>query len=166
MKEEITVCEAALAEQAKKRGSAGKFADLFDNYQTFDNLTSAIVHQFVDKIVVHEREIKGSQTSPQQIDIYFNFVGNFIPPNFGDAPLTPEQEEEQKMQEERREKFKRNYQKRKANGKQQEYEERTKEHHRAMMTAKKDEYRRVAIANGVYTTVQPILQPQKGVAAL
>ena len=35
-----------------------------------------------------------------------------------------------------------------------------------MMTAKKDEYRREAIANGVYTTVQPILQPQKGVAAL
>ena len=165
MKEEITACEAVLAEQAKRRGSAGKFADLFDNYHTFDNLTSAIVHQFVDKIVVHERTIKGSQTSPQQIDIYFNFVGNFIPPNFGDASLTPEQEEEQKMQEERREKFKQNYQKRKANGKQQEYEERTKEHHRAMITAKKDEYRREAIANGVYTPVQPILQPQKGVAA-
>lgn len=129
-------------------------------------MKSPIVHQFVDKIVVHEREIKGSQTSPQQIDIYFNFVGNFIPPNFGDAPLTPEEEEEQKLQEERPEKFKQNYQKRKASGKQQEYEERTKEHHRAMMTAKKDEYRREAIANGVYTTVQPILQPQKGVATV
>ena len=70
------------------------------------------------------------------------------------------------MQEERREKFKRNYQQRKANGKQQEYDERTKAHHRAMTTAKKDEYRREAIANGVYTPIQPILQPQKGVAAL
>ena len=60
MKEEITICEAALTEHAKKRGSAGKFADLFDNYQTFDNLTSAIVHQFVDKIV--------EQTAVQPID--------------------------------------------------------------------------------------------------
>ena len=166
MKDEISLCEAAVAEHAKKRGSAGKFADLFDNYQTFDNLTSAIVHQFVDKIVVHEREVKGSQTSPQQIDIYFNFVGNFVPPNFGKAPLTPEQEEEQKAQEERRAKFKQNYQKRKANGSQQIYEERYKEKHRAKVMAKKDEYRAEAIANGVYTPVQPILQPQKGVAAL
>ena len=166
LKDEISSCEATVAEHAKKRGSAGKFADLFDNYQTFDNLTSAIVHQFVDKIVVHEREVKGSQTSPQQIDIYFNFVGNFVPPNFGEAPLTPEQEEEKKAQEERRAKFRQNYQKRKANGSQQIYEERYKEKHRAKVMAKKDEYRAEAIANGVYTPVQPILQPQKGVAAL
>ena len=166
MKEEITACEAAMTEHAKKRGAAGKFADLFDNYQTFDHLTSAIVHQFVDKIVVHEREVKGSQTSPQQIDIYFNFIGNFVPPNFGDAPLTPEQKEEQKLLAERREKFKQIYQKRKANGSQQVYEERYKEKHKAQAAAKKEECRTEAIASGIYTHVQPILQPQKGVAAV
>ena len=116
--------------------------------------------------MVHEREVKGSQTSPQQIDIYFNFVGNFVPPNFGEAPLTPKQEEEKKAQEERRAKFRQNYQKRKANGSQQIYEERYKEKHRAKIMAKKDEYRAEAIANGVYTPVQPILQPQKGVASV
>ena len=166
MKEEITACEGAMAEHAKKRGAVGKFADLFDNYQTFDHLTSAIVHQFVDKIVVHEREVKGSQTSPQQIDIYFNFIGNFVPPNFGDAPLTPEQKEEQKLLVERREKFKQIYQKRKANGSQQVYEERYKEKHKAQAAAKKEECRTEAIASGIYTHVQPILQPQKGVAAV
>ena len=150
MKEEITACEGAMA----------------DNYQTFDHLTSAIVHQFVDKIVVHEREVKGSQTSPQQIDIYFNFIGNFVPPNFGDAPLTPEQKEEQKLLVERREKFKQIYQKRKANGSQQVYEERYKEKHKAQVAAKKEECRTEAIASGIYTHVQPILQPQKGVAAV
>ncbi len=36
----------------------------------------------------------------------------------------------------------------------------------ALRMAKKDEYRAEAIANGVYTPVQPILQPQKGVAAV
>ena len=166
MKEEITACEGAMAEHAKKRGAVGKFADLFDNYQTFDHLTSAIVHQFVDKIVVHEREVKGSQTSPQQIDIYFNFIGNFAPPNFGDAPLTPEQKEEQKLLAERREKFKQIYQKRKANGSQQVYEERYKEKHKVQVAAKKEECRTEAIASGIYTHVQPILQPQKGVVAV
>lgn len=121
MKEEIASCEAALSERTRKRGSASKFADLFDNYQTFDHLTPAILHQFADHIVIHERAIKGSQTSPQQIDIYFNFIGNFIPPNFGDESPTAEQLEEMRQQEELREKFRQAYQRRKADGSQKRY---------------------------------------------
>ena len=116
MKDEIATCEAALAERTRKRGFAAKFADLFDQYTTFDDLTPAILHQFVDHIVVHERTIKGSPNSPQQIDIYFNFIGNFIPPDFIDAPPTPEQLEEMQKQAARREKYRQAYQRRKANG--------------------------------------------------
>lgn len=163
MKEEIASCEAALSERTRKRGSASKFADLFDNYQTFDHLTPAILHQFVDHIVIHERAIKGSQTSPQQIDIYFNFIGNFIPPNFGDEPPTAEQLEKLRQQEERREKFRQAYQRRKADGSQKRYEERTKEQKRARREDDKAACRTEDIANGIYTPVQPILQPQRGV---
>ncbi len=163
MKEEIRICEAAMADRSRKRGSASKFADLFDNYQTFDNLTSAIVHQFVEKIVVHEREVKGSQTSPQQIDIYFNFIGNFVPPNFGSESPTPEQLAEQQRQEERREKYRRNYQRRKENGSQQQYEKRQQEKRKQRIETDKAACRAEDIANGIYTPVQPILQPQKGV---
>ena len=165
MKDEITTCEAALAERTRKRGSAAKFADLFDQYTTFDNLTPAILHQFVDHIVVHERTIKGSPNSPQQIDIYFNFIGNFIPPNFMDAPPTPEQLEEMQKQEERREKYRQAYQRRKANGTQKLYEERTKEKRKARIDAGKAACRSEDIANGIYTAVQPILQPQRAVAS-
>ena len=35
---------------------------------------------FISKIVVHEREKKHSQTSPQQIDIYFRYIGTFALP--------------------------------------------------------------------------------------
>ena len=70
------------------------------------------------------------------------------------------------MLADRREKFKQIYQKRKANGSQQVYEERYKEKHKAQVAAKKEECRTEAIASGIYTHVQPILQPQKGVAAV
>lgn len=162
MKEEIASCEAALSERTRKRGSASKFAALFDNYQTFDHLTPAILHQFVDHIVIHERAIKGSHTSPQQIDIYFNFIGNFIPPNFGDESPTAEQQEKMRQQEERRKKFRQAYQRRKADGSQKRYEERTKEQKRVRREADKAACRSEDIANGIYTPVRPILQPTLG----
>ncbi|MCR5056929.1 MAG: DUF4368 domain-containing protein [Clostridia bacterium] len=33
---------------------------------------------FISKIVIHEREIPHCKTSPQQIDIYFRFIGNIF----------------------------------------------------------------------------------------
>ncbi len=163
MKSEISVCETALAAQSKRRGSAARFAALFDKYQDFSELTPGMIHQLVEKIVVHERDIKGSQTSPQQIDIYFNFIGHFVPPTFGQEALTPEQIIEQERAKEQRERFKRQYQRRKASGKQKEYEDRTREHHKAVIDARKEAMRAEIIAEGIYTPVQPILQPQRGV---
>lgn len=165
MKTEITVCEAALAEQSHRRGSAAKFAALFDKYQDFSELTPAMIHQLVEKIVIHEREMKGSQTSPQQIDIYFNFVGHFVPPTYGQE-LTPEQIIEQERAKEQRERFKRQYQRRKASGKQKEYEDRTRARHKAVIDARKEALRAEIISEGIYTPVQPILQPQRGVVGL
>lgn len=166
MKSEIAVCEAALAEQTHRRGSAARFAALFDKYQDFSELTPGMIHQLVEKIVVHERDIKGSQTSPQQIDIFFNFIGHFVPPTFGQEALTPEQIIEQERAKEQRERFKRQYQRRKASGKQKEYEDRTREHHKAVIDARKEAMRAEIIAEGIYTPVQPILQPQRGVVGL
>ena len=33
---------------------------------------------FISKIVIHEREKTHSKTSPQQIDIWFRFIGNIF----------------------------------------------------------------------------------------
>ena len=40
--------------------------------------------ELVDKVLVHERDKKYSQECMQEIEIYFNFVGKFIPA--GDIP--------------------------------------------------------------------------------
>lgn len=64
MKTEISVCESSLVEKSYCRGSDVKFAALFDKYQDFFELTPAMIHRLVETIVVHEREMKDSQTSP------------------------------------------------------------------------------------------------------
>ena len=46
--------------------------------------------------------------------IYFNFVGRFVPPAFGEVELTPEELEEIRKREERKDRLHQNYLKRKA----------------------------------------------------
>ena len=53
---------------------------LINRYENFDELTNTMINEFVEKIIVHERDRKGSQTSKQKIEIYFNFIGNYEPP--------------------------------------------------------------------------------------
>ncbi len=52
----------------------------------------------------------------QEVEIYFNFVGRFVPPAFGEVELTPEELEEIRKREERKDRLHQNYLKRKASG--------------------------------------------------
>ena len=81
-----------------------------------------MLNEFIEKILVHERDRKGSIQTTQEVEIYFNFVGRFVPPAFGEVELTPEELEEIRKREERKDRLHQNYLKRKANGKQKEYE--------------------------------------------
>ena len=48
-------------------------------YTSFEELTSTLLREFVEKIVVHEaEEIDGKRT--QTIDIYYSFVGKIALP--------------------------------------------------------------------------------------
>ena len=73
-----------------------------------------MLNEFIDKILVHERDRKGSIQTTQEIEIYFNFVGKFVPPHFMEVELTPEQQEEIRKREERKDRLHQNYLKRKA----------------------------------------------------
>lgn len=53
-----------------------RFLKLVKSYIEPDELTPALLHALVDKIVVHAPD-KSSGHRTQQIDIYYNFVGNF-----------------------------------------------------------------------------------------
>ena len=73
-----------------------------------------IIFEFIEKILVHERDRKGSIQTTQEVEIYFNFVGRFVPPAFGEVELTPEELEEIRKLEERKDRRHQNYLKRKA----------------------------------------------------
>ena len=116
-------------------------------------MTTYMLNEFVEKIVVHERDRKGSIETTQEVEIYFNFIGKYLPPHFGEVEMTSEEIEEMK--------------KREASGKQQEYYERTKAKKKAEMDAKKEKIRQEDIAKGVFVPVSllPPAEPKKGVAS-
>ena len=68
-----------------------------------------MLNEFVEKILVHERARKGSQDTTQEIEIYFNFLGRYIPPSLQPVPLTPEEQEELRKKEERKDRLHQNY---------------------------------------------------------
>lgn len=137
----------------KDRKSAARFLALVERYENFEQLTTVMLNEFVEKIVVHEREKKGRVDSPQKIEIHFNMIGQFIPPAMEQPELTPEQLEEQRKREERKERLHQNYLKRKANGKQKAYEERIKAEKKAQIDAQKEAIRAEDREKGIYYIV-------------
>ena len=160
---EIVELEKAVTGYEQSRKSAEKFIALIDKYENFDTLTNTMLNEFVEKILVHERARKGSQDTTQEVEIYFNFVGRYIPPALQPVPLTPEEQEELRKKEERKDRLHQNYLRRKANGKQKEWEERYNAKRKAKMEAAKAAIRAEDMEKGIFTTVSqlPRQEPRK-----
>ena len=163
LNDEIAELEKAVTGYEQSRKSAERFIALIDKYENFDTLTNTMLNEFVEKILVHERARKGSQDTTQEVEIYFNFVGRYIPPAMQPVPLTPEEQEELRKKEERKDRLHRNYLRRKANGKQKEWEERYNAKRKARIEAEKAAIRAEDMAKGIYTTVSqlPHKEPQR-----
>ena len=146
LSKEIKDLEHQVSRYEKETDRARKFISLINRYENFDELTTTMINEFVEKIIIHERDRKGSQNSKQKIEIYFNFIGNYELPT---EELTEEErlklEEEERKINERKDRLHQNYLKRKANGKQQEYEERYK----ARREQKKQEKLKVLKRGGI-----------------
>ena len=163
--DEISALEKAIRSYEKHEKDADRFIALIDKYENFDKLTIAMLNEFIEKILVHERDRKGSIQTTQEVEIYFNFVGRFVPPAFGEVELTPEELEEIRKREERKDRLHQNYLKRKASGAQKRYEDKIKGRKKAEIEAKKAAIRAEDIAKGVFVPVSslPQREPMKGV---
>ena len=162
---EITQLEKAVSSYDQGKKSAEKFIALIDKYQGFDTMTNTMLNEFVDKILVHERDRKGCQDTTQTVEIYFNFVGRYIPPSFREAELTPEEQEAFRRREERRDKLHQAYLRRKASGKQQEYDRRYSIKRKPVMDAKRAALRAEDMERGIFTTAAslPRQEPKRAV---
>ena len=79
---------------------ADQFLELVKRYTDFSVLTTPMILEFVDKIVVHAPD-RSSGERVQEVDIYLKFIGKF------DVPLpepTPEELAEQEKLRQKREK--------------------------------------------------------------
>ncbi|RKI38330.1 DUF4368 domain-containing protein [bacterium D16-51] len=137
----------------KEKNSAKRFLSIVERYEKFEELSTVMLNEFIEKIVVHERDQKGRIDSTQKVDIYFNLIGQFIPPTLNVPEPTEEELEEMRKKEARKEKLHQNYLKRKASGKQKIYEERVKAKKRAEIEALKEAERAKDREKGIYYIV-------------
>ena len=148
-------------EQGRK--SAEKFIALIDKYENFDTLTNTMLNEFVEKILVHERARKGSQDTTQEVEIYFNFVGRYIPPALQPVPLTPEEQKNCGRRRNARTGFTRTTCAARQTARQKEWEERYNAKRKAKMEAAKAAIRAEDMEKGIFTTVSqlPKQEPRK-----
>ena len=167
LSKEITELEKSVKGYDQGKRSAEKFIAMIDKYQDFDTMTTTMLNEFVEKILVHERDQKGRQDTGQEVEIYFNFVGKYIPPTLKAAEPTQEELEILRQKEERREKLHRAYLQRKASGAQKRYEDKIKAGKKAELDAKKNAIRAEDMAKGIYTPVGklPRKEPQRAAQA-
>lgn len=157
--EEVQNCEQGIQEYNENTKSADRFIKLIDKYSHFDELTNTMLLELIDKILVHERDVKGSSNCTQEIEIYFNFVGRYLPPEYIKEPTA---EELAQLEAERKAKAKRHeaYLRRKQSGWQKKYEAKIKAEKKAKIEAMKEELRREDQANGTYLVVADLPEGQ------
>lgn len=68
--------QADLDAYAADSMKSDRFIEIVRNYTQFDELTTPMLNEFVDRILVHEAN-KSSGERVQEVEIIFNFIGRF-----------------------------------------------------------------------------------------
>ena len=63
---------------------ADRFLELAKRYADIPELTSPLLTEFVEKVVVHEAD-KSSGKREQEIEIFLNHIGKYVPPGSADG---------------------------------------------------------------------------------
>ena len=90
LEQEVAGLKEAITAQAEDGMRAQRFVSLVRRYTSFDELTAPMLNEFIEKVVVHEAD-KSTGDRRQKVDIYFNFIGCFIPPK-QEVSMTAEEE--------------------------------------------------------------------------
>lgn len=99
----ITELETELGSFTADSVRANKFIELVKRYADFTELTTPMLNEFVEKVIVHEAD-KSTGEQKQKIDIHFNFIGKF---DVADIATPEEKAEERRLAKEEAAKEKR-----------------------------------------------------------
>ena len=85
--EEQIKLEARIAElkqpespSAPKKADIARFMELLRKYHNVTELTDTMLYEFIEKVEVHEATGGRTKYRRQQVDVYFNFIGHYLPP--------------------------------------------------------------------------------------
>jgi DNA invertase Pin-like site-specific DNA recombinase len=90
LEQEAAELKEGITAQVEDGMRAQRFVSLVRRYTSFDELTAPMLNEFIEKVVVHEAD-KSTGDRRQKVDIYFNFIGCFVPPK-PEVILTAEEE--------------------------------------------------------------------------
>ena len=91
LKTQTAKLKAELAQFDSDGLRADKFLELAKRYTDFTELTAPLLHEFVEKVIVHEAD-RSSGKREQRVDIYLNFIGQFdVPDEIGPDAADEEQ---------------------------------------------------------------------------
>ena len=91
LKAQIKNMKKIVAEEKKHELNADGFLQIVRKYSSIEELTSEILHEFINKIIVHHKERVFGETI-QKIEIYYNMIGQVQIPKL----TCPEKESYQK----------------------------------------------------------------------
>ena len=90
LEQEAAGLKESITTQAEDGMRAQRFVSLVRRYTSFDELTAPMLNEFIEKVVVHEAD-KSTGDRRQKVDIYFNFIGCFVPSK-QEVSMTAEEE--------------------------------------------------------------------------
>ena len=76
LNEKIPVLETEIDRLKSECTNVQRFLDISEKYTDITELTPELLRTFVNKIVIYEREKKHDKNAPQQIDIYYRYIGS------------------------------------------------------------------------------------------
>ena len=80
LEDRITELEAPDEVTAPKKADINRFIALVKKYQDITELIDEMLYEFIDKVVVHVPTGGKTIYRQQKLDIYFNFIGHYLPP--------------------------------------------------------------------------------------
>ena len=92
LEERVKEIEVSIHEIQQESENGQQFVRLVQKYRDLTEIDQTALNEFIDKVVVHEETGGRTADRSQQIDIYFNFIGQFMVEDTEEELLMQEQE--------------------------------------------------------------------------
>ena len=92
LEERVKEIEVSIHEIQQESENGQQFVRLVQKYRDLTEIDQTALNEFIDKVVVHEATGGRTADRSQQIDIYFNFIGQFMVADTEEELLMQEQE--------------------------------------------------------------------------